>query len=324
MTKRYSRYLYVFITLALLAILVLGFFMYGYGKDPMAFYLAGGYITEREDFGLGIEAATQQDAYDYSERFQRPSKLRAYPNPYADISPDKVPVQFTGPDEAVLAYYAILKEASNMEGYTGGCGTVGQAAYPYAYAYQLLSDGYRQAQPLSAFTDSFQGIGHITLLNLATLHESEENAVLFAELEFITGLKEGGEETENGAQTQFHYYYAVVDLINETGWQIENIRYYAEDFLCAPYHGWSYDAQAVVDIVYRENLQLVDRIAEVKKTAGRIYVYAEGSGQTYRFAFIRLTNGYDILAHEYIYDNGAWREVQLLSGEWENLKLTGE
>ena len=55
-----------------------------------------------------------------------------------------------------------------------------------------------------------------------------------------------------------------------------------------------------------------------------IIIYASGNGKSYRFDFVRLTNGYDILLHEYILDIGDWKETSLLGDKWKDMKLTIE
>jgi hypothetical protein len=145
------------------------------------------------------------------------------------------------------------------------------------------------------------------------------------EIEVITGIKVNGNE-EQYEGSQFAYYYGLIttEKTSDENWKIKNIYYIPEDFLCAPMHSWFYLSDAIVQIVYGNNLKLIDKIDKTEHKDDMIYIYASGNGKSYRFDFVRLTNGYDILLHEYILDNGSWKETNLLGDNWKNMKLTIE
>ncbi len=268
------------------------------------------------------------------ERFQRPSKALPYPNPYTcrDFSRDNekpplVAKKFENPEDLILAYYEILREASNMLGYSGGCGTVGWSGLPYPYAYGLLTEAKQKEVPFDQYVDSFVGIGYTTLLKLlpayappGTPHSTKYYMV---EIEMITGVKANTDkEYKQGSQFSYHYGLVAVEKIPDKGWKIKNTYYIAEDFLCAPMHSWFYLSDAVVQIVYGDNLNLIDKIDRTEQKGDMINIYASGKGKSYRFDFVRLTNGYDILLHEYILDYEEWQETSLLCDNWMDMKLT--
>lgn len=269
-----------------------------------------------------------------SERFQRPSKALPYPNPYSfkdfetpdgTLSADLN--SFDNPEDLILAYYGILRDASNMLGYWGGCGTIGMAELPYPYAYELLTKEKQKTLSPDQFADSFKGIGYTTLLKLLPAYAPpgtpQNTKYYMVEMEVITGAKVTTEQ-EHSQGSRFAYYYGLI-TVEETpneGWKVKDIDYIAEDFLCAPMHGWFYLADAVVQIVYEGNLQLVDKTDKTEQKDCLISIYASGKGKSYRFDFVRLTNGYDILLHEYVLENGAWRETSLLTDDWKDMKLT--
>ena len=271
-----------------------------------------------------------------SERFQRPSKALPYPNPYTfshfekdNEAPPLVAEKFENPEDLILAYYGILREASNMLGYSGGCGTIGESGLPYPYAYELLTKGKQKAMPFGQYVDSFSGIGYTTLLKLIPAYASPDtpNNVKYymVEIEVITGA-EVKEDEGDSQGSQFAYYYGLVEAEKtpEAGWKIKDIYYIPEDFLCAPTHSWFYLSDAVVEIVYGGNLELIDQIDRREQNGDMVSIYASGKGKSYRFDFVRLTNGYDILLHEYIFQDGGWKETSLLRDGWENMKLTVE
>jgi hypothetical protein len=296
--------------------------------------VAGGVLHSLTDCSGNYAPAISQS--DGSERFQRPSGALPYPNPYsfADFrkpyeTPPLVTKKFDDPEDLILAYYGILKEASNMLGYSGGCGTVGWSTLPYPYAYELLSEEKRDEIPLDLFVDSFSGIGHITLLKLLPAYSPagtpDDTRYFMVEIEVITGA-EVSSEADYGLGSRFAYYYGLITTIKapDGSWRIDDIGYIAEDFLCAPTHGWFYFSEAVVQIVYGENLKLIEQIDKTERDGDIVSVYASGNGKSYRFDFVRLTNGYDILLHEYLFYDGVWKETSLLTDDWKYLKLSIE
>ncbi len=295
-------------------------------------YFAGGSLLSPPDFS--ILAASISNQIEESERFQRPSKDLPYPNPYtfsdfikSEPSFPLVTESFASAKEVILAYYGILKDASNMLGYTGGCGTIGSAKQPYPYVYELFTKEAKEKMTLNQFIGSLEGIGHMTLLKLVPVYAppgtpSNEKSYM-VELEVITGRKKTA-ETDGCWKSLFAYYYGVAtaEHTEENGWKIKNIQYIPQDFLCAPMHSWFYLSEAVVSIVYGDNLKRIDRIDRTEQRGDMIYQYASGNGNFYRFDFIRLTNGYDILLHENQLENGSWVETSLLTEPWDDLKLT--
>lgn len=269
-----------------------------------------------------------------SERFQRPAQQPPYPNAYSfqsfRVSDDREPLMTTVFDQAedlILAYYGILREAANMQGYSGGCGTIGWSNLPYPYAYELLTKETQKKISQNQFAVSFQGIGYTTLLKMMPAYVPPGTPVnvryYMVELEVITGVKSSINEVNNQG-SQFAYYYGLLTLEKtpNEGWKIKEIDYIPEDFLCAPTHGWFYLSESVVGIVYQDNLGLIEKIDRTEQEEDQIYIYASGQGKRYRFDFVRLTNGYDILLHEYVLDQGVWKEVNLLPADWSGLKLS--
>ena len=269
-----------------------------------------------------------------SERFQRPSKEPPYPNAYAfedfrkdNEKPPMVAKKFEKTEDLILAYFGILREASNMVGYSGGCGTIGWSGLPYPYAYELLTKAKKKEMPFDQYADSFSGIGYTTLLKMlpayAPPHTPKDTKYYMVEIEIITGAK-ANTDKEYYQGSQFAYYYGMIEVEKtpDEGWKIKDIYYIPEDFLCAPMHSWFYLSDAVVQIVYGDNLKLIDKIDRTEKKDDMISIYASGNGKRYRFDFIRLTNGYDILLHEYILDHEEWKETSLLGDKWNDMKLT--
>ena len=253
--------------------------------------------------------STTDSPQDYSLRYQRPSSELPLVNEYTyQTFVEKTNYNFSNPKDLICAYFGVLREASHMEGYEGGCGSIGDGLLPYPIAYNMLSSNTQVNISQKQFTTSFRGTGHISLLKLYPLPESD---IFFIEIEVITGP----ESTTNPQKSQlsyFAYYYGFVSVVQEGSvWRIDKIDYYPEEFLCAPYHSWFYDSTAVIEIVYGDNLGLVDRITDTIWDDGILQIYADGkNGQRYRFDFVRLTNGHDILIGEYIKkDDNQWISV---------------
>ena len=310
------------ILLLLLGLCGLGLLLAGTGRQEGL--MAGGQVWE-PDAVYAQQAESIVSLPEDSERFQRPSRGEAYANPYSfdqflktDGSAPEVTEIFNRPEEVILAYYGILREASNMQGYAGGCGTIGDAQAPYPYAYSLLSPAGQKEMSLDVFTQSFQGIGHMTLLQL---HPTCTAGQYMVEVEMIAGAPEN-EEKRQGSIIRYYYGLVTAEEVSGEGWRIRQVKYLPEDFLCAPYHGWAYDAQAVAQIVYQENLHLFERIDRTEEEDGLIRLYAYGNHTEYRLDFVRLANGTDVLLCEYEKEEGNWKQAELLTGQWIGLRLS--
>jgi len=297
-------------------------------KGPAA--LLGGAVHT-----MSIPPGPQTKAADFdSSRFERPSSQPALENKYTFVLFDKSrtnePFSLSGfqtPEDVILAFFGILRDAANMAGYSGGCGTIGWSKLPYPYAYELLSADRQKNMPLKQFEDSFRGIGHITLLKLypAFLPPGTPENVRYhmVEAEVITGAP-SGDPAGFGSGGHFAYFYGIVTTGRDKkdGWKIITIDYFPEDFLCAPLHGWAYESQTLVPIVYQNWYHLIDRVDKTEQKGNMISVYASGGEKQYRFDFVRITNGTDVLLHEMVSKNGKWVETDLLKDEDQVLKLS--
>lgn len=270
-----------------------------------------------------------------SERFRRPSNQLPLVNNFSfedfekvNDRPPLISTVFKNPDKLIKAYFGILRNASNMHGYLGGCGSIGNSLQPYPYAYGLLSETAQNEMPLSEFVNSFRGIGHITLLKLYPAFTPSwipANICSYMfEVEAITGPSEKDELSYNRDGSYFVYYYGLITVEKDTkcGWKIKSIDYLPEDFLCAPEHGWIYSSAYIVTFVYKDWYQLIDTIDCTTQKGNFIYLYATGKNVKYRFDFVRITNGYDILLHENICDNDRWQETNILKVQDQGFKLS--
>lgn len=272
-------------------------------------------------------SVTNQDGSAIYERYRRPSNKKPFPNPYSfsdfeqtEGQAQTVTKTFNKSEDLILAYFGILNQASNMIGYSGGCGSIGVGLHAYPYAYSLLTPELTSKMSLEQFTDSFKGIGYITLLKVIPAYPSDGDHFMI-EIETIQGEPESeNEPLKPGGR--FVYYYGIMSTQKtDNGYLLSGIDLMPEDFLCAPEHRWFYMSDAVVQIVYGDNLHIIDKIEKTVHEGSIIYIYASGNGNHYRFDFVRITNGYDIMLHENIYINGAWKEVNLKTKDWYT-KLT--
>lgn len=269
---------------------------------------------------------------DISEQYHRPSKSLLLENPfhYQLFVSNESDYIFKTPTDVIYAFYGILKEASNMKGYIGGCGSIGYGDDPYKIAYKLLDKNVAKYISLEQFIETFEGTGHVSLLKFYKLPadpQDENRRHFMIEVELITGPKQPEDEDDiETLITYFAYYYGVVTVINDgNGWHIHKIKYYPEDFLCAPYHSWFYDSRAIIQNVYINDLRLLQSINKVTVNNDVILYYCSNNQQHYRLDFIRLTNGHDILLNESILlADDTYREIQLIGKGWEHFKLTPE
>lgn len=313
------------IAIALISMILVG--LNGFlGASSAKTFLGGELIAKKSCNADHLSAINSDQLFD-DQRFHRPSAKKVITNEFDyNYYLTNGNYKFNNGKDLIVSFFSVLREASNMDGYSGGCGSVGEGIPPYELAYNLLSDDKKNEMTLEKFTGAFEGIGHISLLEIHSMPEAvtqeETKERYFIEIEVITG-KKIIEQSADAQASLFAYYYGAVDVKEiDGGIKIDQIKYFAEDFLCAPYHGWDFDATMAVDIIYKENLGIIDEISNVEQKDSVIQVYAKSGDKNYRFDFIRLTNGYDILIDEKERDEGMWRSVELLTGDWKRFKLT--
>jgi len=284
---------------------------------------------------LGMPVIYTYEPNQDSERFQRPSKQPALKLKYVykengnfeNQSPTNQEI-FEMPEDLIHAYYAILKNAENMDEYCGGCGTIGYAKTPFPDAYNLLSKEAQQKMSIDQFIASFLGTGHTTLLKLIPVYTPPETPksikYYMVEIEIITGPKCSETDNNMAQPTYFAYYYGIAtsERTLSEGWKIKSVDYIPEDFLCAPYHNWQWDATKVVQVIFGEWYKLIDEIEKVEIEGPNIKIYAKGKDNRYRFDALRLTNGVDIFLHEYVWENGKWKEVDYIVEDQKSLKFS--
>lgn len=213
------------------------------------------------------------------------------------------------PEDTILNYYSVLRHAANHEeGKMTGCGTLGYAKIPYPIAYSFLSPEYQSKLSYKEYIDSFENILHLNLIKLEEVEKDEQYPNMlryFVELETIEGSDKG--------IGYFGYYYGYVYLINEEGnYKISNTELKGEDYLCAPYHGWDYIAEAVIDIKYGEWCSLVKERYETQQDGYVKKIFFKGTdGDDYLIKFFQLTNGKDIEISQYKKQENEWEIIKL-------------
>jgi len=256
------------------------------------------------------------------ERYFRPSKspvlndrnikTEIFENYYGDESseiPTLPECLFKTPEDTIMYYYSVLREAANpQEEKSAGCGTIGNAKAPYPIAYQFLSSQYQEKLSFKEYLKTFENILHINLIKFqkVPVYGDSEAMRYFVEFETIEGSKNG--------VAYFSYYYAFVDIIKEGNrYKIANIEIYPENYLCAPYHGWDYIAEEVVDIKYGEWCSLVKMRIPTQQVGFIKDIYFRGTdGKYYMIQFYELTNGRDIEIAQYQRSrNGKWELIEI-------------
>jgi hypothetical protein len=228
-----------------------------------------------------------------------------YEKSYKEV---KLPATLTRtPDETILNYFSILREAENLtHQQMGGCGTVGMAKLPYPLAYNFFTEDYQKRVTYNDYLQSFAGIGHLNLIKVNRLPDDQDRVFYFIELESIEGSSKG--------VTYFAYYYGYIQLKKACNlYKIDQMKLYGEDFLCAPYHLWQHDAEAVVGIMYGDWCKLIKKQLPAKQDG---YVktidFIGTDGADYRFVFYRLTNDTDVLISQFKKDvEGNWKTINI-------------
>ena len=255
------------------------------------------------------------------EKYFRPSNLPVindknlniviaynYGKEFSEINlPDRL---FKTPESSVINYFSLLREAANpRKGKSAGCGTLGQAKLPYPVAYNFLTTDYQERLSYAQYLKTFENILHTNLLKLkeVPIHNVNLNSLrYFVELETIEGSEKD--------VAYFAYYYGFIDLIKEKNkYLISNLEFYGENYLCAPYHGWSYDAETNVSIRYGNWCSLIKEMYPTEVEGFVKKVYFKGTdGNNYLIVFYQLTNDTDIEIAQYIKSEGQdWKLTNL-------------
>ena len=259
----------------------------------------------------------QKDIESYHQNYFRPSCLRGlnlrfstwdFFAPFYEKTHDqiKVPPQLTiTPEETVLNYFSILREAENI--YGRGCGTIGQAKLPFPIAYNFLSQEYQKTLSYKEYVHLFSGIGHTSLIKLCRFPDRKRGIRFFYEIETIEGAE--GKKAE-----YFGYSYGFINLLREQeGFRISEMNRIEEDFLCAPYHGWNHDGEAVVEVKYGHWCHLIQHIYPTIRNEYIKSIYFHGKdGADYCIIFALLTNGTDIEIAQFCKaGDGEWKQVYM-------------
>lgn len=272
---------------------------------------------------LNAQCVECEDSYDAQrdfETFFRPSKLPvlntripsgSFFDPYLGKKASKISlpdVMADTPENVILNYYSILRDASNpVEGKFAGCGTIGNAQIPYPISYQFLSSQYQKNLSYNDYLKTYENILHINLIKYHQVPTKIQNEVrYFVELETIEGT-----DKETGV---FAYYFGFVDLMKEGNqYKISDMHYLGENFLCAPYHGWQWDAEGNVNIRYGDWCKLIK--GDIKKTQNDyiIRIFFDGTdGYQYCIVFFQLTNGTDLEVAQYRkIPGGKWKPIHM-------------
>ena len=264
-------------------------------------YILGGNLVDESIIDEDLQVVdSKEENYDL-ERFFRPSDMAILnddnlnilkefyaQNPYKMNLPSK---PFRSGKDTVVNYFNVLREAANpIESNETGCGSLGDFKEPYPVAYNFLSKSYQKELSYNDFLDSFKNILHINLIKVNNVAADKDNPDLlkyFVELEVIEG------STENKGLFAYYYGYIYLDKEDES-YKIVKMNYSSENYLCAPYHGWAYDAQSFVEVEYGNWCSLVDGDVIVNEEGyeKRAY-YKDKDDNEYYVLFYELTNGVD-------------------------------
>ncbi len=217
------------------------------------------------------------------------------------------------PEETIVNYFSVLREAANWEeGKHAGCGSIGQGNTTYPMAYNFLSASYQNKLSYEQYLASFKNILHTSLIKYkeVPVYDNPSGIIrYFIEIETI-----GGSE-KNIAN--FTYYYGFVDLVNEDDqYKISNLEFTGEDYLCAPYHGWSYDAEGSVQVRYGGWCKLIKELYPTIQNGYIKHIYFAGTDDIdYLIEFFHLTNDTDIEIAQYRKNKDGDRELIKLNPE---------
>jgi hypothetical protein len=299
------------ILMIIFAILIgfLLFHKYSAPPDAVKMVMGGTFYHQASDFASNTVVKSED-----VEKYFRPSDLPVLNDRFnwsffrtyfqMKLSEITVPDHLLGtPEETIINYFSILREAENADlNKLIGCGSIGNGKTPYPIAYHFLSSEYQKKIPYEKYLETFKNILHISLIKYkeVPVYENPLGVIrYFVEIETIEGS-----ENKIG---NFAYYYGFVDLLEEDGlYQISNLEFHGENYLCAPYHGWSYDAEASVEVRYGGWCKLIKVMYPTTKNGYVKHIYFDGTdGNVYMIEFFKLTNDTDIETAQYRKKEGA-------------------
>jgi hypothetical protein len=255
------------------------------------------------------------------EKYFRPSKLpvlndkfnlRFFDNySYKNYSEIIVPnTLLKTPEDTIINYFSILREAANsQEGKGAGCGSIGYSTIPYPVAYNFLSSTYQETLSYDQYLKTFENILHLNLIKYREIPVYDNTSDIvryFVEIETIEGSDKD--------VAYFAYYYGFVDMIKEgEQYKISDLKFFGEDYLCAPLHGWWHYAEAVVDVKYGYWCSLIEERYPTQQEDYVKNIYFKGTdGYDYLIVFYQLTNDTDIEISQYRKSKeGKWKLIKL-------------
>jgi hypothetical protein len=313
-----KRIFIIIITFATILVFLKIFQQCYYDKSTAKMVMGGKFFIQTTEIDENIKINQNVDV----EKYFRPSKLPVlndrtfnmdffdnyYNKEMSEIALPKYLVKT--PEDTIINYFSILREAANpQEGKIAGCGTLGNAKTPYPIAYNFLSSTYQQKLSYEQYLNTFKNILHINLIKykeIPVYDKASDIVRYFVEIETIEGSEKG--------VGYFAYYYGYIDILeNEKQYKISNIEFYGENYLCAPYHGWSYDAEGVVDVKYGGWCSLVKERYPTQQVDFVKKIYFKGTdGNDYLIEFFQLTNDTDVEIAQY---------MKSKDNKWELIKL---
>ena len=311
----YIKFMYVLISIFIVTAIISN--AEEVNKNKMI--LGGSYIEE--DFTCDIETENDNMNQYYSlERFFRPSNMIIlndkrenklydfYRKKYSEISLPKDLMKT--PEDTIINYFSILREAANpLDDTKTGCGSLGDGKAPYPIAYNFFTNSYKSKYSYKDYLKSFENKLHINLIkmNKVAPDENKPNDLkYFVELEVIEGSSE--------SIGLFAYYYGYIYLEKEENqYKIKDMKYLGENYLCAPYHGWRYDAESFISIEYGDWCSLVDGEINIDQNGYEKKAYFKDKNKNeYYVLFYQLTNGVDIKIADYKKNkNGKWELIYI-------------
>lgn len=313
----------IFISIIAILVLLLCFFvLYNKNLNTIEMVMGGRLYKQFHEEIDEAEACKIVTEKRDVEKYFRPSKLPVLNDKqfksnffwkFDEEEPSKIILPYyllKTPEDTIINYFSVLRNAANLiENKSGGCGTVGYAKLPYPVAYSFLSSTYRDRLDYNRYLKSFEGIAHINLIKLRRIPKDENhlNSIcFFVEIETIEGSSKD--------VTYFAYYYGYVYISKEESvYKISNLKFYGEDFLCAPYHGWAHNAEASVDIRYGNWCSLVKERYPTEQDGYVKKIYFKGTDDNdYLIVFFQLTNDTDIEIAQYRKNaDGKWELIRL-------------
>lgn len=310
-SKKYNIMEHYFCPTVILATVLILIGLVTYQNTARNGHMMGGKTSNQGAYSRNTQSSGSTSTIgwgDHNRKYVRPSNQPLVTRTFQiGNEGEGIPKIFNSPLEVVEAFFGVISEAANLDGYAGTYAGIAEAKRPYTFAYEMFSAGMKNSMPNQRFLNSFKGVGHVGLLKLHEMNKIVGSGThyprYFVEIETIEASKEKD-------VSYFGYYYGevVTENCGSIGWKIRNMNLIGENFLPYANSGWRSDALVNAKAKFQiSTIKSINDTGTIKEVIGQT-----GDGKVYKLVLTRLTNGSEVLIRSLIQTGtDSWEEVPM-------------